>query len=70
MCSNSYKNNIFENFIFLILRMIELFTRKICEMFLYKLTETIEYVSKSQKLLKFTEKYFYPTLSSFWVNLS
>ena len=50
--------------------MIELFTRKICEMFVYKLTETIEYVSKSQKLLKFTEKYFYPTLSSFWVNLS
>ena len=31
-----------ENFSFLILRVLELFTLKVCEMFVYKHTETIE----------------------------
>ena len=35
-----------ENFAFLILRILELFTRKVCEMFVYKYTETIEYIKK------------------------
>ena len=35
-----------ENFAFLILRIFELYTRKVCEMFGYKHTETIEYVEK------------------------
>ena len=35
-----------ENFAFLILRILEFYTRKICEMFIYKHTETIEYVKK------------------------
>ena len=34
------------NFAFLILRILELYTRKVCEKFVYKLTETIEYVKK------------------------
>ena len=33
-----------ENFPFLILKVFELFTGKVCEMFVYKYTETIEYV--------------------------
>ena len=33
-----------ENFAFLILGIIELYIRKVCEMFVYKHTETIEYV--------------------------
>ena len=33
-----------EKFAFLILGIIELFSRKVCEMFVYKHTETIEYV--------------------------
>ena len=33
-----------ENFALSILRIIELFTRKVCEMFVYKHTKTIEYV--------------------------
>ena len=33
-----------ENFVFLILGILELYTRKVCEMFVYKHTETIEYV--------------------------
>ena len=33
-----------ENFTFLILMILELYTRKVCEMFVYKNTETIEYV--------------------------
>ena len=33
-----------ENFAFLILAIFELLTRKVCEMFIYKHTETIEYV--------------------------
>ena len=41
-CENKYP----ENFTFLILKIFELFTRKICEMFVYKHTETIEYVKK------------------------
>ena len=32
------------NTAFLILRVSELFARKVCEMFVYKHTETIEYV--------------------------
>ena len=35
-----------ENFVFLTLRIIELSTRKVCEMFIYKHTETIEYNKK------------------------
>ena len=31
-----------ENFAFLILRIPELYTRKVCEMFVYKHTETVE----------------------------
>ena len=33
-----------ENFAFLILGALELYTRKVCEMFVYKDTETIEHV--------------------------
>ena len=33
-----------ENFAFLILGILELYTRKVCEMFVYKDTETTEYV--------------------------
>ena len=33
-----------ENFAFLILGILELYTRKICKIFVYKHTETIEYV--------------------------
>ena len=33
-----------ENFAFLILGILELYTRNVCEMFVYKHTETIEYV--------------------------
>ena len=33
-----------ENFAFLILGVLELYTRKVCEMFVYKRTEKIEYV--------------------------
>ena len=33
-----------ENFAFLFLRILKLYTRKVCEMFVYKHTETIEYV--------------------------
>ena len=35
-----------ENFAFLILRILELHTRKACKMSVYKHTETIEYVKK------------------------
>ena len=35
-----------ENFIFLILRILELYSRKVYEMFVYKHVETIEYVKK------------------------
>ena len=33
-----------ENFAFLSLRILELYNRKVCEMFVYKHTEAIEYV--------------------------
>ena len=36
------KNKYPENFAFLILEILELYTRKICEMFVYKHAETIE----------------------------
>ena len=35
-----------ERFAFVIPRILELFTRKVCIMFIYKHTETIEYVKK------------------------
>ena len=35
-----------ENFAFLTLRILELYTRKVCVMFVYKHTETIEYVKR------------------------
>ena len=35
-----------ENFAFLILRIVEIFTFKVCEMFVYKHAEAIEYVKK------------------------
>ena len=46
ICSCSYKNIYPEYFAFLILRVFELFTRKVCKMFVYKHTETIDYVKK------------------------
>ena len=36
-----------ENFVFLILGVLGLYTRKVFEMFIYKHTETIEYVKNS-----------------------
>ena len=33
-----------ENFTFLILEILELYARKVCEMFVYKRIETIEFV--------------------------
>ena len=36
----------FENFVFLILRILKPFNRKVCEIFVYKHTETMEYVKK------------------------
>ena len=33
-----------ENFAFLILEILELYTLKVCEMFVYKYTKTTEYV--------------------------
>ena len=33
-----------ENFAFLILRILEFYARNVCEIFVYKHTETIEYV--------------------------
>ena len=33
-----------ENFVFFILRILKLFTRKVCEMSVYKHTESIKYV--------------------------
>ena len=33
-----------ESFAFLFLKILEFYTRKVCEMFVYKHTETIEYV--------------------------
>ena len=35
-----------ENFAFLISSILELYNRKVCEMFVYKHTETIKYVKK------------------------
>ena len=35
-----------ENVAFLILRILELYTRKFCEIFVYKHTEAIEYIKK------------------------
>ena len=35
-----------ENFAFLILRILELFTRKVCKMFVYKHAKTTEHVKK------------------------
>ena len=35
-----------ENFAFLILRILELFSREVCKMYVYKYTETMEYVKK------------------------
>ena len=35
-----------ENFVFLILRILKLYTRKVCEIFVNKHTETIEYIKK------------------------
>ena len=39
-----YNNNTMK--IFLVLRFLNLFTRKVWEMFVYKHTETIEYIKK------------------------
>ena len=35
-----------ENFTFLILRILELFTREVYKMYVYKYTKTVEYVKK------------------------
>ena len=48
---NTYSN---ENFTFLIVRILELYTRKVCEMFVNKHSETREYI-KNQPA--FYEKY-------------
>ena len=45
-----------ENFAFLTLRIFELYTRKVCVMFVYKHTETIEYV-KSRLIFKKNTKF-------------
>ena len=42
----SYENKYPENFTFLFLKTLELFTRKVCEMFVYKHAKTTEYVKK------------------------
>ena len=44
-CLCSYKNTP-ENLALLILGILELFTHKVCKMFVYKHTETIGYVKK------------------------
>ena len=41
-----------KNFAFLILAVFELFTRKVCKIFGYKLTETIQYVKKGAYFLR------------------
>ena len=41
-----------ENFAFLILGTLELYTHKVCEVFVYKHKETIEYVKKVSLLFK------------------
>ena len=41
-----------ENFVFLILEIVELHTRNVSEMFIYKHTGTIEYVKKAYFLRK------------------
>ena len=38
--------NYHENFAFLILRILDLYNRKVCVMVVYKHTETIEYIKK------------------------
>ena len=43
LCSFSYKKYP-ENFAFLILGILELYTSTVCAMFVYKYTETIEYL--------------------------
>ena len=43
-----------ENFAFLILRILELYTQRVSKMFVYKYTETIEHL---KKLDNFQEKY-------------
>ena len=35
-----------ENFTFLVLRILELFTGEVCKMYVYKYTGTMEYVKK------------------------
>ena len=35
-----------ENFVFLTLRILELYARKVCVVFVYKHTETVEYIKK------------------------
>ena len=36
--------NLNENFSFLIVRILDLYTHKVCEIFVYKHSETIEYI--------------------------
>ena len=47
-----------ENFAFLILRIFELYIRKVCEIFIYKHTDTIEYVKN--------EPTFYEKCKLYW----
>ena len=47
------KKDYLENLAFLILRILELETRKVCAIFVYKHTETIEYVNTFKKNTKF-----------------
>ena len=44
-----------ENFVFLTPRILEILTRKVCEMFVYKHTKIIEYVKKIAYFLRKTK---------------
>ena len=44
ICLPSYENNTLKNFAFLLQRILELFTCKVCKMFVFKHTEIIEYI--------------------------
>ena len=52
-----------ENLALLIPRVFELFTRKVCKMFVYKHTEKIEYVKK-------WDTYFFRKIQLYWENNS
>ena len=77
MFSCSYKNDTLKNFAFLILGNLELYTRKVCQMFVYKHAKMVEIKKKKEiqilrvnnsriltiKNAKFSEYYFYMNLN-------